>query len=432
MIAFVAINPLAALATLAYFALVAWVMQALIGNRMKRASEQVNEGTISANASIGDLSEAIKEATVLGKKDFFLDRIHESRVKAASNYATQFVLNGMPRYIVETALILAISLFVLYQAVQGDLVAASGTLGVFLSGGLRLTASLLPLQSALLSIRSAMPPAEKALELLERVTSEQSLAPAPETVSSAQSQPARVEITNLIFTYPNSPQPTIKNLNLTIEPGQQVAFIGESGAGKSTIADLILGLLMAQSGEVSINGTTPAAMGAAQPGYLGYVPQKPGLISGTIEANIALGVPRAEIDAYRLADAIRNAHLTQVISSLPEGVQTDIGKRKDGLSGGQLQRIGLARALYSKPGLLILDEATSALDADSEDEIKRSLEEIRGSVTTILITHRLNTIERSDFAVLIQDGQSVASGSFAELAQQHKSIRTFLSKKSAG
>ncbi len=407
MIAFLVINPLAALVTIIYFGLVAWVMQALIGNRMRRASEQVNEGTISANASIGDLSEAIKEATVLGKKDFFLDRIYESRVKAASNYATQFVLNGMPRYIVETALILAISLFVLYQAIQGDLVAAAGTLGVFLSGGLRLTESLLPLQSALLSMKAAMPPATIALDLLNENAVEKTQ---PAEISSstekvAKPEPAKVEITSLTFTYPNSREPTIKNLDLTIEPGQQVALMGESGAGKSTIADLILGLLTPDSGTVLISGKTPADLTAALPGYLGYVPQKPGLINGTIAANIALGVRHQEIDDELLNEAIDAAHLRHVIDSLPAGIQTDIGKRKDELSGGQLQRIGLARSLYSQPGLLILDEATSALDVESENEIKRALDEIRGEVTIILIAHRLSTIQHSDKVILVHDGQ---------------------------
>jgi len=406
MIAFVVIDPLAALVTIIYFGLVAWLMQALIGNRMKKASQRVNEGTIAANTNIGDLSEALKEATVLGKKDFFLDRIYEARVKAASNYATQFVLKGMPRYIVETALILAISLFVLYQAIQGDLVLAAGTLGVFLSGGLRLTASLLPLQSALLSIKSAVPPAEKALDLLVEGTGQRSAgASASTSASSSTTKPARVEIANLTFTYPNSAQSTIKNLNLTIEPGQQVALKGESGAGKSTIADLILGLLAPDSGSVLINGKVPADMAAARPGYLGYVPQKPGLISGTIEANIALGTPRADVDPRRLVEAIEHAHLTDIINSLPEGIQTDIGKRKDELSGGQLQRIGLARALYSQPGLLILDEATSALDNELENEIRRALEEIRGKVTVVLITHRLNTIQDCDAVFSIRLGR---------------------------
>jgi ATP-binding cassette subfamily C protein len=134
------------------------------------------------------------------------------------------------------------------------------------------------------------------------------------------------------------------------------------------------------------------------------MPQKPGLVSGTIEANIALGVAPQEIDCDRLNKAIDAAHLRRVLDALPDGLETDLGKRKDELSGGQLQRIGLARALYSRPGLLILDEATSALDAESENEIKRALEEIRGKVTVILIAHRLNTVQNSDVVFQIEGG----------------------------
>ncbi len=418
LVAFLFINPLAALVTIIYFGLVAWIMQVLVGKGVKIASERVKESTIAANTNIGDLSEALKEAAVMGKREFFLDRIYEARVSAASNSARQFVLSGLPRYVVETALILGVSIFVLYQAIQGDLVAAAGTLGVFLSGGLRLTASLLPLQNALLSIKSAIPAAEKAHILLgESVSSnpKETLSEVTRT-STRHQEPARVKIANINFSYPNQPGATISNLSMIIEPGEQVALIGESGAGKSTIAELILGLLTPDSGHVLINGKLPSDLALTQPGYLGYVPQKPGLISGTIETNIAFGVPPYEIDSKRMSDAIESAHLNEVIISLPDGIETDIGKRKDELSGGQLQRIGLARALYSQPGLLVLDEATSALDVESENEIKSALQKIRGKVTVILIAHRLNLIQDTEKVFLIKKGSIVESGKFAELA----------------
>jgi ATP-binding cassette subfamily C protein len=233
-------------------------------------------------------------------------------------------------------------------------------------------------------------------------------------------EPARVEMANVHFSYPNSNNATISNLSMVIEPGQQVALIGESGAGKSTIADLILGLLTPGHGTVRINGKIPADLMSTNPGYLGYVPQKPGLISGTIEANIALGVPKSEIDTGRLTDAIQGAYLTDVIDALPDGVEADIGKRKDELSGGQLQRIGLARALYSQPGLLILDEATNALDAESELEIRNALKQIRGQVTVIVIAHHFNIIQDTDFAFHVTNGAVEVAGLEQRLNQDSK------------
>jgi ATP-binding cassette subfamily C protein len=147
------------------------------------------------------------------------------------------------------------------------------------------------------------------------------------------------------------------------------------------------------------------------------------MISGTISQNIALGVDPSEIDRQRLSQAISDAHLTDLIDSLPMGIETDIGKRKDELSGGQLQRIGLARALYSNPKLLVMDEATSALDAESENEINKALDEMRGKVTVVLIAHRLNTVQRSDKVFLMEQGTISAFGTFQELLRENETVK---------
>jgi ATP-binding cassette subfamily C protein len=159
------------------------------------------------------------------------------------------------------------------------------------------------------------------------------------------------------------------------------------------------------------------------PGRLAYVPQRPGIVTGTVLENIALGVQESDLNQESLKTSIETSHLTHVIERLPEGIHTNLGKRKDELSGGQLQRIGLARALYSKPGLLVMDEATSALDAESENEINRALDEMRGAVTVILIAHRLNTVQRSDFVFLVEEGRITDSGTFPELLKSNKTVQ---------
>jgi ABC-type multidrug transport system fused ATPase/permease subunit len=421
---FFVVDPWSALGALAYFGLIALIIQFSIGTKMQSVSIVVAEGSIASNQAIGDLSEVLREVTVLGKKHYFLDKIFEARSRTASSLASQQTLSGMPRYIVETSLIIAVALFVLVQSASGDIVAAAGTIGIFLSGGLRLTASLLPLQSAILSIKQSIPIAEKALDLLS-----EEVAPATLSLnasSNGDSQvhaPTHVVLTNVSFQYPDSTVSVLSEVNIEIMPGQQVALIGPSGAGKSTIADLILGLLNPSEGKITISGSAPRKIALESPGRLAYVPQRPGVISGTIADNIALGVPQKEVDAAALNSAISSAHLKQVIGNLPEGVNTDVGKRKDELSGGQLQRIGLARALFSKPGLLIMDEATSALDAESENEINKALDEMRGKVTVILIAHRLNTVQRSDLVFLVEEGRITASGTFPELLKSNKIVQ---------
>jgi ATP-binding cassette subfamily C protein len=235
--------------------------------------------------------------------------------------------------------------------------------------------------------------------------------------------PVSVEVNRVQFRFQKSDSETLSDISFTIPAGSQAAIIGSSGSGKSTLADLILGLLEPSSGYVLINGTNPRDLIKSQPGLLGYVPQKPGTVRGTIAENIALGIELEDIDELKLAKSISDANLTSFIGSLPMGVNTDIGKRKDELSGGQLQRIGLARALYTEPKLLIMDEATSALDADSENEINKALDKMRGKVTVILIAHRLNTVQRSDIVFYLDRGKIEDSGTFTELLKSNATVR---------
>jgi ABC-type multidrug transport system fused ATPase/permease subunit len=151
------------------------------------------------------------------------------------------------------------------------------------------------------------------------------------------------------------------------------------------------------------------------------------MVSGSIRENIALGVEKSKIDESKLQKAVQDAHLTELIEALPEGLDTDLGKRRDELSGGQLQRIGLARALYPQPSLLVMDEATSALDANSENEINKALDEMRGKTTVLLIAHRLNTVQRSDVVFLVEGGSITASGTFAELRSKNKTVENLAS-----
>jgi ATP-binding cassette subfamily C protein len=421
---FFAVDPISAVGAIAYFALIAAVIQLFIGNLLQKAAVRAMEGAVTANVAIGDLSESLRESTILGKKDFFFQKIYDARMSTASSTASQLTLSGMPRYIVEAALMIAVAVFVLWQSASGDLVQAAATIGIFLSGGLRLTASLLPMQSALLQIKQAIPSAQRAFQLLERETTggKQEIQEATK-LRTESNVPASVVLQNVSFQYPGSSTTAVRGVSLEITPGQQVALIGTSGSGKSTIADLILGLLAPTQGNLKVSGLNPRDIVLQSPGRLAYVPQRPGIISGTVANNIALGVETSNLDIPRLEAAISASHLKHVLEGLPEGPHTDLGKRRDELSGGQLQRIGLARALYAKPGLLVMDEATSALDAESENEINKALDEMRGKVTVILIAHRLNTIQRSDVVYLVEEGEVSASGSFPELLESNKKVQ---------
>ena len=421
---FFVVDPFSAIGTLIYFALIGAVIQLFIGNQMQKASVRSSEGIVAANTAIGDLSEALREATILGKKDFYFQRLYEARIRASSSQASQLTLAGMPRYIIETALMIAVALLVSWHSTSGDLLKAASTLGIFLSGGLRLTASLLPLQGALLSIKQSIPLAEKVLQFLgDQPHGDNRQIRDTRRHAARPIGAADVKLEEVSFTYPGSFENALRRVTLEVRTGQQVAIIGPSGAGKSTIADLILGLLSPTEGKILVAGESPSQIVLDMPGRLAYVPQRPGIVTGTVLENIALGVQESDLNQESLKTSIETSHLTHVIERLPEGIHTNLGKRKDELSGGQLQRIGLARALYSKPGLLVMDEATSALDAESENEINRALDEMRGAVTVILIAHRLNTVQRSDFVFLVEEGRITDSGTFPELLKSNKTVQ---------
>ena len=423
---FLLVDAWATLAAVIYFGFIATVIQFFVGTLMVRAGVKSIRGTIDANGAVADLISVFRELSVLGLRNKYVDRIYNSRILAADSSATQTYLNGMPRYIVEAALIVGVAVFILAQALTGDIVSSAATVGVFLSGGFRLTAAMLPLQSALLNIKASLPAANSAYEILKDMDSHGTsgvdlLAPKEHPTYSDSTKPLSVVFEGVSFTYPESQKSAIEGISLQIEAGQQVAFIGASGAGKSTIADLMCGVLTPLKGRVS-TWSGPSLSNTQKVMAVSYVPQKPGLVSGSVAQNVALGLEVTEIDETRVWRALESAHLSQVVESLPQGIHTELGKYQDGLSGGQIQRLGLARALYTNPGLLVMDEATSALDAESESEIARALDQMRGEVTVVLIAHRLNTVQHADRVFLIVNGKLSDEGTFQELVQRNVSV----------
>ena len=423
---FLFVDSSATLAALLYFGAVAVGVQFVIGPLTLKAQVKNFESSIRLTTSISNLLAVFRELTVSGKKDKFLGDIYSAKMISANASAKSGFLLSLPRHIIEVALILGLSLFFLAQLLSGDIASSAGTIGVFLAGAFRLTTALLPLQASFLAIKTALPSAKiahdilKGLpELVERETKNSHTSEKPTHLE----QPIGAVFENVTFSYPDSSSPALVNLNFTIEPGSQTALMGPSGAGKSTIADMLCLLLAPSSGRVlQITNSSSSELELSIGGRVSYVPQKPGMISGTILENVALGFEPESVDREEVISALQAAHLGTLIQELPEGIDTSLGKLKDSLSGGQMQRLGLARAIYSKPNLLVMDEATSALDAESESEIQKTLEEMRGRVTVVVIAHRLNTIQHADKVILLEDGKVSDSGTFKELIARNPSV----------
>ena len=305
---FLAVDPLATAAAIVYFGLVALTVHQFVGPKMAEAGRVTAKSAVDANTSISNLISVFRELSVLGKRQRFIDDVYNARIFAANSQATMHYLGGMPRYIIETALLIGIGMFVAVQALSGDILSSSGTLGVFLAGGFRLTGAILPLQNSILTMKSVVPVANTALEILFQGRGDVDVREAtPDRLElvNPDSGPLGVELSDVSFRYPSASSMTIQSINLSIEPGSQVALIGPSGAGKSTIADLLCGVINPSSGEVSLYSASVGSKGKEDSrGRVSYVPQRPGLVSGTILENVALGESALEADIPKVTEVL--------------------------------------------------------------------------------------------------------------------------------
>lgn len=426
-----------ALALTIYLSVVLVMFHLISRHFVARQGRLYSEGSVQVTEALRNLQNAYSEIVVFSRVGVFLDRLRTHRRVVAEAEAMHLYLAPIPRYIIELAIILGAAGFLLYQLTFQSSATDFSILGVFIAGSLRLVSSLLPLQRSFQFIRFEGPQARKAIELLQPESGSQHTMNAKRrTPNYPQRDPIRlgpesavsVEFESVSFDYPGSDNDSfrLKNLSFSINAGEVAAIVGPSGAGKTTVVDLLLGLRLPCEGRVVCSGVSPSELRATRPGIIGYVPQRPGIVSGTILENIALGETIGEIDLDRVLVAVGQARLSDLIESLPDGLQTDVGKQGDSFSGGQIQRIGLARAMYFLPKLMVLDEPTSALDPKTEEAIIASLNTLRSEFTLIVISHRLQTIERADKILFIQDGELIRTGTFESLRTENPAFRNFV------
>jgi len=420
---------LSALAIISYFVIVISLFQLLTYSTLKKKGREFSEGTISSGQAISDSFTIFREMFVGNRRHFFSEKIRQSRVKVARAQGAEQYIASIPRVIVELALIIgALGL------VSLDFLRSTGSpnytlLAVFLVGSLRIMSSLLPLQRSFASLRYLRPQAATA-QILLRESTHDSIPTDPDTTSLVAQRDSglKIDVDNVWFSYEDSGKQSVvlEDVSLKIEPGSLVALVGPSGAGKSTLVDIILTLIEPAMGSVFYDDTVACAYRESFPGTIAYVPQKPGLVSGTIRENVAAGIVASDIDDERVMAVLRQSEIYEFVAQLPLGIYADIGKHLDSMSGGQLQRIGLARALYPNPRLLVLDEATSALDAETEAEISQTFMKLRGKTTIIVVAHRLSTIQHADNVYVLDQGKVVASGRFSELRKTSTLVRKFV------
>lgn len=365
------------------------------------------------------LSEALKsyrELYVRDKIGQYSKILGESRIGSAKTNASAALLPNISKYTIEAAVVLGTLLIAATQFAIEDANSAITGMAVYLAAASRVAPGALRIQQGFLTVKNNIGPAQITLQIYDEFSSALPVEvdPKPRETGSTTFK-GEVCVKDINFNYADSEINILNNVSIEIKQGTMVALVGASGMGKSTFVDLILGIISPKTGEVTISGITSNDAVKKWPGAIAYVPQNISIINGTIKENVTLGYLPNEISDKEIETALSSAQLDEFVNSLPEKENTIITENGQNLSGGQKQKIGIARALLSNPGLIILDEATSSLDSRSEFEIMKVINNLRNKVTLIIVAHRLSTVKDADQIIYFGANTHVVAENFTDL-----------------
>ena len=407
-----------AVAVTVYFGVAALVYLKIIKPRASAAglaASQAAEGAWrTAFAALG----GIKELILRGTQTHFITAYESEAMRGARAARLRELLGGLPRYLLEILFILGIGLVLLGNMLTTGSEAVAGSVGLlalFVAAGFRVLPSVTGLLGSVSSVRFGA-------QFLEIVHSEVVAAGPIERAAELPGVPLsfsqELRIDRVSFRYPGATEDALSSVSVTLAHGSSIAFVGGSGAGKTTLVDVILGLHDPYEGRVTVDGVDIAGRKRRWQTNVGYVPQDVYLLDATLAENIAFDQDSSTIDNAELVRAIAQAQLDDMVARLPNGVDTQVGERGSRLSGGQRQRIGIARALYRRPELLVLDEATSALDNETEHRINETIRELHGAITLVVVAHRLSTVRHADQIAFMNEGRVECVGTFDEVREQ--------------
>lgn len=354
----------------------------------------------------------LKDVKVLHREEFFVRNYYESGAIGANVARNYAVMNNAPRLLIETLFIVAMLSFILAFTLQGgDFTELFSKLAAFAAAAVRVMPATNRINTYLSEIAYAQPCLDYLYENLTEsmkldvngsvtgLLGEKKEENPPLTLTD------RIALDHISYTYPNTDKPIFTDAHMEVKKGQSVGIMGPSGAGKSTIVDILLGLLHVQEGTITCDGRNVFENYPSWLAKIGYIPQSIYLIDESIRDNIAFGIDEDKIDDERIWEALEEAQLKSFVEELPDGLETTIGDRGVRISGGQRQRLGIARALYHNPEILVFDEATSALDGDTETAVMEAINSFHGKKTMVIIAHRLNTIEKCDVIYKVENGK---------------------------
>jgi ABC-type multidrug transport system fused ATPase/permease subunit len=410
------VSPTTAIGLFLIFTSTGLILHRLMFTRAGKLGQTSSEISIKSNEQVVEVLSSYRDSIVRFRRQHYAREIAKKRLRLSEYSAELFFMPYISKYIIESTVLIGGLIIVASQFLVDNPARAAANLGIFMAAATRIAPSVLRLQQGVVQINSSFSQATPTLDLVsdlqEVILGDESN---DEFNIEHEGFTSKIELDSVTFRYPGNPALAIENFSLLIKPGSLVAIVGSSGAGKTTLIDLILGILKPDKGSVKISGQPPLMATAKWPGAIGYVPQDVLIVNGTIRENIALGFPIEVATDELVSDALGIAQLVDFVKTLPNGVDTEVGERGTRLSGGERQRLGIARAAFTKPQLLILDEATSSLDGETELLISKAIELLLETTTVILIAHRLSTVRDAGTVIYLDNGRARASGSIEEV-----------------
>lgn len=399
----------------------------VLAPRLSRYGRLGQELGVASYRKLGDALHGMRDIRLLRREHFFRDRFLDDRYRIAEVNYKRAALSDIPRIALETTVILSLAGY-LGIATTADVsdTETIRTLGLFAYGVMRALPSVNRIMSSVTALRFG----RALIEDLYKDTVNADMATRGQVSEESSSRvrlATSIDLDRVAFRYAAAEANALDGISFSIARGEAVGLVGPTGGGKSTLVDVITGLIEPTSGDVLIDGKPLDSDVAAWQRSIGVVPQQPFLIDDTLRRNIALGAADESIDEEALLEAIGVAQLESVVRRLPNGLDTMLGDRGSSLSGGERQRVSIARALYRRPDVLVLDEGTSALDNVTEASFIRALEQLRGKLTILVVAHRLTTVRGCDRLLLVVDGKIADEGPFDELAIRSPLFREMVS-----
>ena len=410
------VDPITSVGTFFVFTGIAFLLYFLLHKRVAILNTKSAYQSIYFNQKVSEGINSFRDLFIKGGREFYVNEIRKTKMQLAGYDAEIKFIPNISKYTIEISVILGIAVIAGIQFYLFDSNRAIAVISVFLAASTRIAPAIIRLQQNVILVKSSLSAAKPTFELIDELNGVEELERSETVISTNHTDfSPRVKLSNLKFTYSDATENTIQDISLEIGEGKFIAFVGPSGGGKSTLIDLILGLLAPSSGSISISGLTPVDAIKKWPGSIGYVPQDVFIENSTVKENICLGFNPESVSDDLVWQALQLADLSEFVKGLEGQLSYRISDAGKNLSGGQRQRLGIARALLTKPKIVIFDEATSALDAETENRVSESILKLTGECTVIFIAHRLSVVRSADMIYYIDKGKIISQGTFEEL-----------------